>query len=109
MRGWMNSSLTRRRLDRVFEKVAATEGEVARRGRAATTAENSSSFYTSPCDVDPLVSFDRGVPDALRQHLRSHGLDALAEHVGEIESLGRRLRQPDGSDHSVSAVVYQMH
>jgi hypothetical protein len=110
MPGWMSSSSTSRRIDRAFDQLADAHAQVLEYGHdAANTPIESASFFVRPPAGDALVSFDDGVPAALRRHLTSQGLTLLSELVGDLESIGRRVSQSDESDHTVSAIVYQMH
>ena len=110
MRGWMSSNSTERHSDRAFEKLADARAEVISKGHGARREPlEPGSHYTGPSAGDALTSFDTGVADALRRHLAAQGLASMSELVDELETLGRRVRRRDESDHSVSAVVYQMH
>lgn len=110
MRGWTSSNSTDRRRDRAFQLLADAHGEVISRGHNASAEPlEPASFYVAPSPGDALTSFDAGVADALRRHLADQGLTSLSRAVDDLETLGRRVRRREESDHSVSAVVYQMH
>lgn len=110
MRGWMSSNSTERQRDRAFRALADARDEVAAHGHDAQVALGAeASYYVAPSAGAALSTLDDGVAEALRRHMAAQGLTSLADTVDELEALGRRLRRRDDADHSVSAVVYQMH